>query len=361
MSSILRELYYNPESGFTGVEKLYRKAKEQNPNISKKEVSEFVKKQKLAQVFMQPRVQRATFTITGQRDHYQSDLTFFEQYKRYNSNHSIILTLIEINTKKAYCVALKNKNADSMLEGFKELVQVLLSENKAIAVLQTDNGTEYTNKTLQDYFESEGIVHSLCQKDDKKCMGVAERFNRTLKGMINKYLEQNSTSKWIDILPKIVNNYNNSYHTSIKMAPNLVGQVEVNSIISEKKEQNENAMERIARNKINVGDKVRLPVKRSLFQKEGKTFSDIIYSVEKVNNKSIVVNGSDVRYPIDKVLKIGESQEGPQPSRLLQTTKPEKAKKEAKTNRIVKREGLDERNVIIGKRRTTPTLTSRGS
>ena len=48
---------------------------------------------------------------------------------------------------------------------------------------------------------------------------VAERFIRTLKIKINKYMTLLSTNVNIDQLDDIVGEYNNTYHITIKMKP----------------------------------------------------------------------------------------------------------------------------------------------
>ena len=48
---------------------------------------------------------------------------------------------------------------------------------------------------------------------------IIERFNRTLKERIARYLTENGTSNWIRALEPITNAYNNSYHRSIDMTP----------------------------------------------------------------------------------------------------------------------------------------------
>ena len=48
---------------------------------------------------------------------------------------------------------------------------------------------------------------------------VIERFNRTLGEMIQKHLTASNTSRYIDILQKLIEEYNTRYHSSIKMAP----------------------------------------------------------------------------------------------------------------------------------------------
>ena len=48
---------------------------------------------------------------------------------------------------------------------------------------------------------------------------IAERFIRTLKNKIYKYMTSISKNVYIDKLDDIVKKYNNTYHTSIKMKP----------------------------------------------------------------------------------------------------------------------------------------------
>ena len=48
---------------------------------------------------------------------------------------------------------------------------------------------------------------------------VAERFIRMLKSKIYKYMTSISKNVYIDKLDDIVNEYNNTYHTTIKTKP----------------------------------------------------------------------------------------------------------------------------------------------
>ena len=41
---------------------------------------------------------------------------------------------------------------------------------------------------------------------------MVERFNRTLKELLNKYLQSTNSKTITNVLPKILNNYNSSYH-----------------------------------------------------------------------------------------------------------------------------------------------------
>ena len=79
---------------------------------------------------------------------------------------------------------------------------------------------------------------------------VAERFNRTLKNKIYKYMTSISKSVYIDKLDDIVNKYKDMYHRTIKMKPSDVKDNTYNINID--KENNDK------KPKCKVGDHVRI-------------------------------------------------------------------------------------------------------
>ena len=68
---------------------------------------------------------------------------------------------------------------------------------------------------------------------------AAERFIRILKTKIYKYITSVSENVYIDKLDDIVNQYNNIYHTTIKMKP---VDVKDNTYINFKKEINDKGL-----------------------------------------------------------------------------------------------------------------------
>ena len=59
----------------------------------------------------------------------------------------------------------------------------------------------------------------MCSTNNDGKSVVAERFIRTLKNNIYKYMTGISKNVYINKLDDIVKEYNNTYHTSIKMKP----------------------------------------------------------------------------------------------------------------------------------------------
>ena len=76
-----------------------------------------------------------------------------------------------------------------------------------------DKGREFYNKDVQKLVE----LYSTENKE-KSCM--TERFNRTIKEKMFKYFSANNTRKFVGVLDLLVDQYNNTIHSSIKMTPN---------------------------------------------------------------------------------------------------------------------------------------------
>ena len=87
---------------------------------------------------------------------------------------------------------------------------------------------------------------------------VAERFIRTLKNKIYKYMTSISKNMYIDKLDDIVNECNNTYHRTIKMKPT---DVKDSAYINIDKEVNDNDP------KFKIGDHVRILKYNNIFAK----------------------------------------------------------------------------------------------
>ena len=135
------------------------------------------------------------------------------QFKNYNYKTNYILTVIDIFSKYAWAVPIKKKTGLEITKAFKKIFK-----ERVPSKLQTDKGTEFLDKNSQKLFKDNNIHWFTTENIEIKC-SVIERFNRTLKTKMWKYFTAKNTKKWIDVLDKLIKNYNNSYHRSIKMKP----------------------------------------------------------------------------------------------------------------------------------------------
>ena len=78
-----------------------------------------------------------------------------------------------------------------------------------------DKGSEFYNSLFEKWFKDNDIEMYLTHNEGKSV--VAERFIRTLKIKIYKYMTSISKNVYTDKLDDTVNEYNNTYHRTMKM------------------------------------------------------------------------------------------------------------------------------------------------
>ena len=105
---------------------------------------------------------------------------------------------------------------------------------------------------------------------------VAERFIRTLKSRTYKYMTSISKNVYIDKLDDIVDEYNNTYHATIKMKPI---DVKDNTYINTSKEINNKDP------KFKVGDHVRISKYKNIFANGYMpNWSEEVFVIKKIKN-----------------------------------------------------------------------------
>jgi len=185
-------------------------------------------------------------------------------------------TVIDLFSKFAYTIPLKSKNADVTIDAVKKLFKT-----RKPAKLWTDQGSEFINRNFKKFLEQNNIEFYHVFNEGKA--NVIERFNRTLGEMIQKHKTTNQTTKYIDVLQKILHEYNNINHTSIKMTPFQATDPENKCTVLN------NLYSRIqplsSKPTLNVGDRVRIQKYKNIFEK-GYTpeWTKEIFVVDKVNN-----------------------------------------------------------------------------
>ena len=164
--------------------------------------------------------------------------------------------MIDVFSKIAWCVPLKNKSAVSLVAAFSQLLS-----NRAPNTLQTDKGTEFLNQSLQKLLKEYGVHHFATHNEETKA-SIVERFNRTLKTRTWRYFTKSQSVRYVDVLQDFVRSYNDNYHRSIGMAPS-----EVNSTNQEIVWQRMYGHEGGGTPKYRVGDQVRISKAKRHFEK----------------------------------------------------------------------------------------------
>ena len=251
--SKLQERYYDPKraGSYGGVAALRRAVPEQK-------VEQWLSEQD-AYTLHKPvrrRFKRRCVVVGGPNQQWQADLVDMSRLKKTNDGITFLLTVIDVFSKIAWCVPLKNKSAVSLVAAFSQLLS-----NRAPNTLQTDKGTEFLNQSLQKLLKEYGVHHFATHNEETKA-SIVERFNRTLKTRMWRYFTKSQSVRYVDVLQDFVRSYNDTYHRSIGMAPS-----EVNSTNQEIVWQRMYGHEGGGTPKYRVGDQVRISKAKRHFEK----------------------------------------------------------------------------------------------
>ncbi len=151
--------------------------------------------------------------VYGKDVQFQADLVDMSAYSKENDNINFLLTCIDVFSKYAWARLLKNKTGLEVTKAFESIRK----ENRIPQKLQTDKGSEFFYKHFQQLMKKYNI-HNFATASDVKA-SVAERFNRTLRGRMSRFLTTINSKRYYDILQDLIDGYNASYHKSIKMRP----------------------------------------------------------------------------------------------------------------------------------------------
>lgn len=204
---------------------------------------------------------RRSTQMRGINDTLQADLVEMIPYIPENKNMKYILTVINIFSKKAYARPLKNKSGPEVT---KAMESILNSMNHPINKIHVDMGNEFYNKTMARMLKDRNI--QIYSTFTTKKAAIVERFNRTLKSKMWKKFSYRGSYKWTDILPKLIDKYNNTKHRTIKMAPNKVNSQNEQHLLDTVYNYKLVIREK-TKPKFNIGDHVRLNKYKHIFEK----------------------------------------------------------------------------------------------
>jgi hypothetical protein len=278
---LLHKLYVI-DKNYDGINELLRKAKLINAKITLNDVKTFLQSQKSYQRTYQPIKKKTYAPIYSETPNsFQIDLTFIPQYKIQNKGIYVLFTAININTRYAYASYASNKNTDTILKLFQQFHKQAYTINHIMA----DLGSEFNNYTFIKYLDKHKITYDFFKSDSHK-LGIINRFHRTLKEKILKYMLSNDTSTWYNVLDDLINNYNNTYHRGIKMRPIDVNDYIEQLMVSEKRDYTTKFHD--SQPSFNINDIIRVKSNKTNFNtKMEAIYGSDTYKITKINKNTV--------------------------------------------------------------------------
>jgi len=219
--SYLESIYYDPKhpGSFSSVDKLYRAVKDEGKfKIGRYRIRKWLNGQETHGVHGEVRrkFKRNRVVVGGIDEQWDGDTMDMSSFAKANAGFRYILLLIDIFSKYIWVQPLKTKKGNEMVSALK----VVFSQGRKPEVLRTDKGSEFVNRWVNKYLNSENVHHFVTYNEPKA--HFSERAIKTIKKRIFRFFTYNQTHRYVDILQDIVSSYNKTYHRSVKMAPGEV-------------------------------------------------------------------------------------------------------------------------------------------
>ena len=208
------------------------------------------------------------------------DLADMQLLNKKNKGIKYLLCAIDLFSKYAFVVPLKDKKGISIVNAFNKIIK---QSNRKPNKIWVDQGSEFYNRVFKKWSSDNDIIIYSVFNEGKSV--VAERFIKTLKNKLYKHMTATGKNVYYDVLDDVVNKYNNTKHNTIKMKPKDVkDDTKKSSAIARNKRVYVDEYNK-KDSRFNVGDKVRISKFKNIFAK-GYTpnWSREIFIVDKIND-----------------------------------------------------------------------------
>ena len=199
------------------------------------------------------------------------DLADMQSLSKKNKGIKYLLCAIDLFSNCAFVVTLRDKKGIGITNAFKKIIK---QSNRKPNKIWVDQGGEFYNHDFKKSLSSNDISMYSTYNEGKSV--VAERLIRTLKNKLYKHMTATGKNVYCNVLDDIVNKYNNTKHSTIKMKPKDVK--DDNNIIYIDEHNKKSA-------RYNVGDRVKISKFKNIFAK-GYTpnWSREIFIINKIND-----------------------------------------------------------------------------
>jgi hypothetical protein len=242
--------------------------------------------------------------------------------------------MIDVYSRYAWVFPIKKKSPKEIAPHVKSVYESL--KKRPLLTFTSDEGKEFlgdVSKVLKEY----NVKKYTTASDDfqsKYKTSVIERFNRTIQDLLKRYMISNDTLTYIDALPELVENYNNSYHSTIGNTPYhifkhpgdkpiFIDLTEISKKDFEKTNQSD---------KFEIGDWVRHQKQRKTFDKKGfvENFSIKSYQIKEKKGKKYLLSNNKYYFERNLIKSNESNQTSKLKPALKQATKEKRFEKEKK-------------------------------
>ena len=198
------------------------------------------------------------------------DLADMQSLSRKNKGIKYLFCAIDLYSKYAFVIPLKDKKGICIVNAFNKIMK---QSNRKPNKIWVDQGGEFYNNVFEKWLSDNDINMYSTYNEDKSV--VAERFIRTLKNKLHKHMTATGKSIYYNVLDDVVNKYNNTKDSTIKMK--LIDVKNNKRVYIDEDNEKDS--------KFKVGDRVRISRYKNIFAKGyAPNWSSEMFIVDKIND-----------------------------------------------------------------------------
>jgi len=216
----------------------------------------------------------------------------------------------DILSKKMFVYPLKSNKKEDILNCLQDF-----TKNNKVNGIEGDN--EFNLKDIKDYLDSKNITYSFdiaaqdhFSKGNK--LGIVDSSVKTIKRLIRNYMLSTNSTRYINELQNLVNNYNDTPHSSLpkhKTPDEMFDDEEALKKLKSKLEEHNSSLNK--KIDLETGDLVRIAIDKHIFEKEKMTFSKELYIISDVDGykyRVMDLEGNELKrkYKYFELLKVNE-------------------------------------------------------
>ncbi|KXZ46502.1 hypothetical protein GPECTOR_43g939 [Gonium pectorale] len=209
MEAVLRE---HPEFKLLGKTKFVQTLSQHG--VPRDEARRYHEARELGQMYA-PKKRKGELQITAPPFSFQIDVFELTRYKKSNAGVYRCFLAVDILSRKAFAYPLKDGRMSTVLGVYE---QFMIDVGEPVNSVAGD--AFFDNKAFRTFNETLMVaVYTDVAKDDHitaqgNKLGIVDRATRTLKRYIEKWMLEHDTTKWTSFLPKVLDLYNGTPHST---------------------------------------------------------------------------------------------------------------------------------------------------
>ena len=313
------------ENNYPAKTRLLKLAKEANPEVKAKDIDKFLSDQISYQLL------KETKNLSSHLGHivafrinetWQIDIYDVSRFESSNKKFKYMFAVVDVFTRFAYIVPLKNKDIESTTKALEEVINY---NKEPPNLIMSDNDASFLGSEFQKLLVKYNIHHDPNAVGDHNSLGIIDNFAKRIKRILTAHFLQTKKKNWIDIIQKVVKTYNMSPHSALgTYSPSEVMSNDNQELIDNlvlintyKSQENATSTDLI------LGDSVRIKIAGDFRKGTDPRYGGKVHIVKEIYGKNIILD-NDKKYVRSQLLKVPANSVSDDKPNVIQQAKTDK-------------------------------------